>query len=80
MRLKWTFWDILGQFGRLYDDFGAFRLYSQTIFTHNRLIEKKGVPDGPTDPRTHGPTNPRTHEPTDPRNHRCMGRDVRDVK
>ena len=24
MRLKWTFWDILGQFGRLYDEFGAF--------------------------------------------------------
>ena len=22
--LKWTLWDILGQFGRLFDEFGAF--------------------------------------------------------
>ena len=43
MRLKWTFWDILGQFGSLFDKFGASRLFSQsftTIFSHNRLIEK----------------------------------------
>ena len=36
-----TFWDILGQFGRLFDEFEAFRLFSQsfpTIFSHNRLI------------------------------------------
>ena len=40
MRLKWAFWDILGQFGRLFDEFGAFRLFYQsfpTIFSHNRL-------------------------------------------
>ena len=23
MRLSWIFWDILGQFGRLFDEFGA---------------------------------------------------------
>ena len=35
-----TFWDILGQLGRLFDEFGAFRLFYQsfpTIFSHNRL-------------------------------------------
>ena len=40
MRLKWAFWDILGQFGRPFDEFGPFRLFSQsflTIFSHNRL-------------------------------------------
>ena len=38
-----TFWDISEKFGRLYDEFGAFRLFSQSfqsIFTHNRLMEK----------------------------------------
>ena len=43
MPLKWTFWDILGQFGRLLDEFGGFRLVSYsfpTIFSHYRLIEK----------------------------------------
>ena len=57
MRLKWTLWDILGRFGGPYDEFGAFRLFSEslpTIFTHNQLIEKKRVPDGP---QTHGPTD-----------------------
>ena len=36
----WTLWDILGRFGRRLDEFGAFRLFSQsfpTIFSHNRL-------------------------------------------
>ena len=36
-----TFWDTLGQFGRLFDEFEPFRLFSQsfpTIFIHYRLI------------------------------------------
>ena len=35
--------DILGQFGRHFDELGAFRLFSQsfpTIFTRYQLIEK----------------------------------------
>ena len=62
MRLKWTFWDIVGhfgtfwdivgQFGRLLVEFGAFVfLPFPTIFSHNRLIEKKRVTDRPTDGR-----------------------------
>ena len=50
-------WDILGQFGRFYDEFGALRLFSQsflTIFTHNWLIEKNAFR---TDPRTDGRTD-----------------------
>ena len=27
MRLSWTFWDTLGQFGRLLEEFGAFSLF-----------------------------------------------------
>ena len=59
-----TFLDILGQFVRLYDDIGAFRLFSQsfmTIFTHNRLIEKKAFQ---TDRRTDGWTDGRTDIPS----------------
>ena len=51
MRLKWAFWDILRQFGRLFDEFGPFRLFYQsfpTIFSQNRLIKKKSVTDGQT--------------------------------
>ena len=36
-------WDILGQFGRHFDELGAFRQFSQsfpTIFTRYQLIEK----------------------------------------
>ena len=43
MRLKWTFGVVLGQFGRLFDLFGASGPFSQsfpTIFSHNWLIEK----------------------------------------
>ena len=53
-----TSWDILGQLGSLFDKFGASRLFSQsfpTVFSHNRLIEKKtcdGRTDGPTDGQT----------------------------
>ena len=53
-----TFWDILGQLGSLFDKFGASRLFSQsfpTVFSHNRLIEKKTC-----DGRTNGPTDGQT--------------------
>ena len=36
-----TCWDILGQLGRLFDEFGPFELFSQsfpTSFIHYRLI------------------------------------------
>ena len=58
MRLNWTFWDILRQFGRRFEEFGAIRPFSYsfpTIISHNRLIEKKRVMYGPT---TDGWTEP----------------------
>ena len=45
--------DILGQFGRFVEEFGAFRLFSQsfpTIFYHNLLIEQNAWQNGRTDP------------------------------
>ena len=58
-----TFWDVLGQFGRLFDEFGPIRLFSlsfPSIFIHYRLIYKKRVTDGRTDGRTDGQTDRRT--------------------
>ena len=55
-----TFWDIWGQFRRLLDEFGTFRLFSQsfrTIFTGSL----KKTPSG----RTHETTEPRTDGRTD---------------
>ena len=46
--LNRTLWDILGQFRKLFDEFGALRLFSQsypTIFSHYRPMEKH-VTDG----------------------------------
>ena len=48
----------MGQFGRLYDELGAFGLFSwsfPTIFSHNRLVEqtrdrRPNATDGHTDP------------------------------
>ena len=60
MCLKLTFWDILGQFGRLFDEFGAFSLFSQlfpTIFTNYWLIEKR-VMDRQMDGQTDGQIDP----------------------
>ena len=51
MRLRWTFWDILGQFGILFDELGEFRQFSHvfpTIFISNLPIEKKTRTDGPS--------------------------------
>ena len=53
-----TFRDIFRDFGKLLDEFGAFRLLSYlfpTIFSHNKLIDKNAF-------RTEGPT---TDRPTD---------------
>ena len=57
MRLKGTSWDILGQIRRLFDEYVALRLFSQsfpTILTRYRFIEKNASRfDGRTDRPSH---------------------------
>ena len=71
MRLKWTFWDILGHLeswdilgdlGIIFDEFGAYRQFSHAFPTilSPLLIERKKTCDGPTD----GPTDRRTDRPS----------------
>ena len=62
-----TFWDISGQFGTIWKTLMSLEHldFSQsfpTMFTHNRLTEKK-MRSG----RTHGPTDGRTDPPIEMR-------------
>ena len=51
-----TFWDIMGQFGRLYDEFRAFRPFSPTIGSLRKT--SYGRTDGRTDGWKDGRTDP----------------------
>ena len=59
MRLKWAFWDILGQLGSYWDILGQFgRLFEEFIAFSSTIGLFKKTRDRRTDPRTDGQTDP----------------------